>query len=116
MHLEVDQKYYLRQKKKDDGVPLVLDSLDNYMYKILSERMNIYVNYLFIFPVGELKFRAQPESAVHMYGTCTLEYIKTYHSLGNYLFYFRCFFLLIYLCWGAEREQRGAEREQSFFQ
>jgi hypothetical protein len=67
-------------------------------------------------PRGELKFRAQPESAVHMYGTCTLEYIKTYHSLGNYLFYFRCFFLLIYLCWGAEREQRGAEREQSFFQ
>ena len=50
MHLEVDQKYYLRQKKKDGGVPPVLheashvDSLDN--YKMLSERMNVLTIYL----------------------------------------------------------------------
>ena len=37
-------KNYLRQKKKDDGVPLVLDSLDN--YKMLSERMNVLTIYL----------------------------------------------------------------------
>ena len=43
-HLEVDQKYYLRQKKKDDGVLPVLDSLDN--YKMLSERMNVLTIYL----------------------------------------------------------------------
>ena len=29
MHLEVDQKYYLHQKKRDGLVHLVLDSLDN---------------------------------------------------------------------------------------
>ena len=44
MHLEVDQKYYLRQKKKDGGVLPVLDSLDN--YKMLSERMNVLTIYL----------------------------------------------------------------------
>ena len=44
MHLEVDQKYYLRQKKVDGLVPPVLDSLDN--YKILSERMNVLTIYL----------------------------------------------------------------------
>ena len=49
MHLEVEQKYYLRQKKKDDGVHPVLDSLDN--YKILSERMNVLTIYL---PWGKL--------------------------------------------------------------
>ena len=48
MHLEVDQKYYLRQKKVDGLVPPVLDSLDN--YKMLSERMNVLE--LFIFPGG----------------------------------------------------------------
>jgi len=55
MHLEVDQKYYLRQKKKDGGVLPVLDSLDNYT-KILSERKRVNP-VLFIFPLGELKFR-----------------------------------------------------------
>ena len=44
MHLEVDQKYYLRQKKVDGLVLPVLDSLDN--YKILSERMNVLTIYL----------------------------------------------------------------------
>ena len=44
MHLEVDQKYYLRQKEVDGLVPPVLDSLDN--YKILSERMNVLTIYL----------------------------------------------------------------------
>ena len=44
MHLEVDQKYYLHQKKRDGLVHLVLDSLDN--YKILSERMNVLTIYL----------------------------------------------------------------------
>ena len=39
LHLEVDQKYYLRQKKVDGYVHPVLDSLDD--YKILSERMNV---------------------------------------------------------------------------
>ena len=37
-------KFYLRQKKKDGGVPPVLDSLDN--YKILSEKMNVLTIYL----------------------------------------------------------------------
>ena len=42
----MDQKYYLRQKKKDDVHVLlpVLDSLDN--YKMLSERMNVLTIYL----------------------------------------------------------------------
>jgi hypothetical protein len=44
MHLEIDQKYNLWQKKKDDGVHPVLDSLDN--YKMLSERMNVLTIYL----------------------------------------------------------------------
>ena len=44
MHLEIDQKDYLRQKMKDDGVHPVLDSLDN--YKILSEKMNVLTIYL----------------------------------------------------------------------
>jgi hypothetical protein len=45
MHLEVDQKYYLRQKQVDGLVLPVLDSLDN--YKILrSERMNVLAIYL----------------------------------------------------------------------
>ena len=44
MHLEVDQKYYLHQKKRDGLVHPVLDSLDN--YKILSERMNVLTIYL----------------------------------------------------------------------
>ena len=44
MHLEIDQKDYLRQKMKDDGVHPVLDSLDN--YKMLSERMNVLTIYL----------------------------------------------------------------------
>ena len=38
------KKNYLRQKKKDDGVLPVLDSLDN--YKMLSERMNVLTIYL----------------------------------------------------------------------
>jgi hypothetical protein len=41
---EVDQKYYLHQKKRDGLVHPVLDSLDN--YKILSERMNVLTIYL----------------------------------------------------------------------
>ena len=49
MHLEVDQKYYLRQKEEDGLVPPVLDSLDN--YKMLSERMNVLTIYL---PWGKL--------------------------------------------------------------
>jgi hypothetical protein len=49
MHLEVDQKYYLRQKEVDGLVPPVLDSLDN--YKILSERMNVLTIYL---PLAEI--------------------------------------------------------------
>jgi hypothetical protein len=44
MHLEVDQKYYLRQKEVDGLVLPVLDSLDN--YKILSEKMNVLTIYL----------------------------------------------------------------------
>ena len=44
MHLQVDQKYYLRQKEVDGLVLPVLDSLDN--YKILSERMNVLTIYL----------------------------------------------------------------------
>ena len=44
MHLEVEQKYYLRQQEKDDVFHPVLDSLDN--YKILSERMNVLTIYL----------------------------------------------------------------------
>jgi hypothetical protein len=44
MHLEVDQKYYLRQIKVDGLVLPVLGSLDN--YKILSERMNVLTIYL----------------------------------------------------------------------
>ena len=44
MHLEIDQKDYLRQKMKDDGVHPVLDSLDN--YKMLSEKMNVLTIYL----------------------------------------------------------------------
>ena len=40
----MDQKYYLRQEKKDGGVHPVLDSLDN--YKMLSERMNVLTIYL----------------------------------------------------------------------
>jgi hypothetical protein len=47
MHLEVDQKYYLRQKKKDGGVLPVLDSLDNYK-EILSERMNVLTNTIYL--------------------------------------------------------------------
>jgi hypothetical protein len=42
--LDLDQKNYLRQKNKDDRVPPVLDSLDN--YKMLSERMNVLAIYL----------------------------------------------------------------------
>ena len=49
MHLEVDQKYYLHQKKRHGLVHPVLDSLDN--YKILSERMNVLTIYL---PRGKL--------------------------------------------------------------
>ena len=44
MHLEVDQKYYLRQEEEDGLVHPVLDSLDN--YKMLSERMNVLTIYL----------------------------------------------------------------------
>jgi len=44
MHLEVDQKYYLHQKKRDGLVHPVLDSFDK--YKILSERMNVLTIYL----------------------------------------------------------------------
>jgi hypothetical protein len=44
MHLEVDQKYYLRQKEVDGLVLPVLDSLDN--YKMLSEKMNVLTIYL----------------------------------------------------------------------
>ena len=44
MHLQVDQKYYLRQKEVDGLVLPVLDSLDN--YKMLSERMNVLTIYL----------------------------------------------------------------------
>ena len=44
MHLEVNQKCYLRQKEVDGLVLPVLDSLDN--YKMLSEKMNVLTNYL----------------------------------------------------------------------
>ena len=50
MHLEVDQKYYLRQKKGDGLVHPVLDPLDN--YKILSERMNVLT--IYISSLGEI--------------------------------------------------------------
>ena len=50
MHLEVEQKYYLRQEEKDDVFPPVLDSLDN--YKILSERMNVLTIYLTCRKIG----------------------------------------------------------------
>ena len=63
MHLEVDQKYYLRQKEVDGLVPPVLDSLDN--YKILSERMNVLTIYLPWRKFGNVLTSAEPESAVH---------------------------------------------------
>ena len=62
MHLEVDQKYYLRQKEVDGLVPPVLDSLDN--YKILSERMNVLTIYLPWRKFGNVLTSAEPESAV----------------------------------------------------
>ena len=62
MHLQVDQKYYLRQKKVDGLVPPVLDSLDN--YKILSERMNVLTIYLPWRNWSSVLTSAQPESAV----------------------------------------------------
>ena len=60
MHLEVDQKYYLRQKKVD--APPVLDSLDN--YKILSERMNVLTIYL---PWGKIGIASDLRQLLHMH-------------------------------------------------
>ena len=62
MHLEVDQKYYLRQKEVDGLVLPVLDSLDN--YKILSEKMNVLTIYLPWWNWSSVLTSAQPESAV----------------------------------------------------
>ena len=64
MHLEVDQKYYLRQKEVDGLVLPVLDSLDN--YKMLSERMNVLTIYL---PWGKLPVASnlrKVKTAVHV--------------------------------------------------
>ena len=69
MHFEVEQKYYLRQKKKDDGVHPVLDSLDN--YKILSERMNVLTIYLPFRKIGiasNLRTCIVKTAVVHLIG------------------------------------------------
>ena len=65
MHLEVDQKYYLRQKEVDGLVPPVLDSLDN--YKILSERMNVLTIYLPCRKIGIASDLSIVKTAVCMY-------------------------------------------------
>ena len=64
MHLEVNQKCYLRQKEVDGLVLPVLDSLDN--YKMLSERMNVLTIYLPCRNWSSVLTSAQPESAVHI--------------------------------------------------
>ena len=76
MHLEIDQKDYLRQKKKDDGVPPVLDSLDN--YKILSERMNVLTIYL---PWGKLPVA----SNLRMVKTAVLLIVDLVHTYTMYI-------------------------------
>ena len=71
MHLEVDQKYYLRQKEVDGLVLPVLDSLDN--YKILSERMNVLTIYLpwRKLPVAS-NLRIVKTAVLHYIFTCTI--------------------------------------------
>jgi hypothetical protein len=76
MHLEVDQKYYLHQKKRDGLVHPVLDSFDK--YKILSERMNVLTIYI---PCRKLPV-ASNLSTVHV---CTYAYRENSRKWSNSL-------------------------------
>ena len=84
MHLEVDQKYYLRQKWRNGLVPPVLDSLDNYKIEG-TQWKNERANYLS--SLGELKFRVdQPGTGI----SCTsmihyVPYSKVYMTSPSQL-------------------------------